>query len=64
MYTKDDLNRLIDQLPDNELLPAMRYLEQLRNMGDRVLKTLMEAPKTTSRRRTKNALRLPRATMI
>ena len=44
MYTKDDLHLLIDQLPDNELLPAMRYLEYLRNVGDLVLKTLMEAP--------------------
>ena len=44
MYTKDDLRRLIDQLPDNELLPAMRYLEYLRNMGDPVLKALIDAP--------------------
>ena len=44
MYTKDDLHRLIDQLPDNELLPAMRYLEYLRNMGDPVLKALIDAP--------------------
>ena len=44
MYTKDDLHRLIDQLPDNELLPAKRYLEYLRNMGDPVLKALIDAP--------------------
>jgi hypothetical protein len=41
---KEDLHRLVDELPKKELPVAKRYLEYLRNMGDPVLRTFMEAP--------------------
>ena len=44
MAIKDDLHRLVDELPKRELSGAKRYLEYLRNMGDPVLRALMEAP--------------------
>ena len=44
MTIKDELHRLVDELPSRELHGAKRYLEYLRNMGDPVLKALMEAP--------------------
>ena len=44
MTIKDELHRLVDELPRNELHGAKRYLEYLRNMGDPVLRALMEAP--------------------
>lgn len=44
MTIKEDLHRLVDELPKKELHSAKRYLEYLRNMGDPVLKALMEAP--------------------
>ena len=39
MPVKEDLHRLIDELP-----VAKRYLEYLRNMGDPLVRALMEAP--------------------
>ncbi len=44
MTVKDELHRLIDELPEDELPGAKRYLEYLRNMGDPVLRAFMEAP--------------------
>ena len=44
MTIKEDLHRLVDELPKKELPVAKRYLEYLRNMGDPVLRTFMEAP--------------------
>ena len=44
MTIKDDLHRLVDELPKRELHGAKRFLEYLRNMGDPVLQALMEAP--------------------
>ena len=44
MTVKEDLHRLVDELPKKELPVAKRYLEYLRNMGDPVLRALMEAP--------------------
>ena len=44
MTIKDDLHRLVDELPQKELHGAKRFLEYLRNMGDPVLRALMEAP--------------------
>jgi len=41
---KEDLHRLVDELPKKELPVAKRYLEYLRNMGDPVLRSFMEAP--------------------
>jgi hypothetical protein len=34
MTIKEDLYRLVDELPESELHAAKRYLEYLRNMGD------------------------------
>ena len=44
MTIKEDLHRLVDELPKKELPVAKRYLEYLRNMGDTFLRTLVEAP--------------------
>ena len=44
MTIKDELHRLVDELPQKELHGAKRFLEYLRNMGDPVLRALMEAP--------------------
>lgn len=42
--TKDDLRRLVDQLPESEFHAARRYLEYLRSMGAPLLRALQEAP--------------------
>jgi hypothetical protein len=44
MTIKDDLHRLVDELPAEELYAAKRYLVYLRNMGDPVFRSLEEAP--------------------
>jgi len=44
MTIKDELHRLVDELPQKELRGAKRFLEYLRNMGDPVLRALSEAP--------------------
>ena len=44
MVTKEQLHRLVEELPQGELDAARRYLEYLRNMGDPLLRALMEAP--------------------
>ena len=44
MTTKDELHRLVDELPQKELHGAKRFLEYLRNMGDPFLRALSEAP--------------------
>ena len=44
MNTKEDLYRLVDELPESEINAARRYLEYLRNLGDPVLRALKEAP--------------------
>ena len=44
MTIKEDLHRLVDELPKKELPVTKRYLEYLRNMGDPVLRSFMEAP--------------------
>ena len=44
MTIKKDLHRLVDELPKKELPVAKRYLEYLRNMGDPVLRAMLEAP--------------------
>ena len=44
MTIKEDLHRLVDELPKKELPVAKRYLEYLRNMGDPVLRSFIEAP--------------------
>jgi len=44
MTTREGLHRLVDELPEYEMHAARRYLEYLRNMGDTLLRSLMEAP--------------------
>lgn len=44
MTTKEDLHRLVEQLPDSGVDAAARYLEYLRDMGDRLLRKLLQAP--------------------
>jgi len=45
MTIKDDLHRLDDALPEQELHAALRYMEYLRDVGsDEFVKALMEAP--------------------
>ena len=44
MTTKDSLKDLIDQLPDEELHTANRFMEYLRDAGSLLLDVLLEAP--------------------
>ena len=44
MTTKDSLKDLIDQLPDEELHTAKRFIEYLRDAGSPLLDVLLEAP--------------------
>lgn len=44
MTIKEELHRLVDELPDSESHAAKRFLEYLRNMGDPMMRALMEAP--------------------
>jgi CO dehydrogenase/acetyl-CoA synthase beta subunit len=44
MTIKDELHRLVDELPESESHAAKRFLEYLRNMGDPVLRAMLEAP--------------------
>lgn len=44
MTIKDELYRLVDELPEGEWHAAKRYLEHLRNMGGPLLQALMAAP--------------------
>src|SRR5918911_289979 len=45
MTRKDRLHQLVDELPDDEVLAAQRYLEYLRDIGtDPVLRALVRAP--------------------
>lgn len=43
MTIKEELYRLVDELPESELHAAKRFLEYLRNMGDPVLRAMLEA---------------------
>ena len=45
MITKDLVHRVVDELPESELLAALRFLEYLRDVGgDPMVRALMEAP--------------------
>ena len=44
MAIKDDLHRLVDELPEDELPAAKRFLQYLCDVGDPVLRALIEAP--------------------
>jgi len=41
---RDSLHRLIDELPESELVAAERFLHYLRATADPVLRALLEAP--------------------
>ena len=45
MIAKDWVHRVVDELPESELLAALRFLEYLRDVGgDPMVRALMEAP--------------------
>ena len=44
MTTREELYRLVDELPDYEIQAAMRYLQYLRDRYDPVLAVLLNAP--------------------
>ncbi len=44
MTTKENLRRVVDQLPDSELDAALRYLEYLRDTSDPLVRGLLDAP--------------------
>ena len=44
MATKDELHKLIDDLPEDEIQAATLYLQHLRNRNDPVLAALLNAP--------------------
>ena len=45
MTIKEDLHRVVDELPERELHTALRFLEYLRDVcRDPLLRALMEAP--------------------
>ncbi len=44
MTTRQELLRLVKQLPDGELEAARRYLQYLRDLQDPLLRKLMTAP--------------------
>ncbi len=44
MATKEELRRLVDELPEGEVYAALRYLEYLRDKGDPVFYSLEAAP--------------------
>lgn len=41
---RDDLHRLVDELPEGELHSARRFLEFLRGTGGHIPRSLLEAP--------------------
>ena len=44
MTIKEELHRLVDELPEGESHAAKRFLEYLCNMSDPMMRALMEAP--------------------
>ena len=44
MKTKEDLHRLVEELPEEELQSAGRYLEYLRNLSNPLVSLLLGAP--------------------
>ena len=44
MATRDDLHKLIEELPEDEMQAATRYLQYLRDRHDPVLTALLNAP--------------------
>jgi len=44
MATREDLHKLIEDLPEDEIQAATRYLQYLRDRYDPVLAALLDAP--------------------
>ncbi|MBM3934319.1 MAG: hypothetical protein FJ319_08470 [SAR202 cluster bacterium] len=44
MTTRDDAHKILDQIPESEVHTAVRFLEYLRNSGEPVLASLLNAP--------------------
>ncbi|MDP2728001.1 MAG: hypothetical protein Q8P59_10730 [Dehalococcoidia bacterium] len=44
MITKEELHKLVEDLPQGEMEAARRYLQYLRDLGDPLLRMLMQAP--------------------
>lgn len=44
MPTREELHRLVDEIPETETGSARRFLEFLRSSSDPVLRSFMEAP--------------------
>ncbi len=44
MKTREDLHRLVEELPEGEVQSAGRYLEYLRNLSDPLVSLLLDAP--------------------
>lgn len=44
MVTKEQLHKLVDQISDDDLAAAARYLEYLRDEGDPFVRALAHAP--------------------
>jgi hypothetical protein len=44
MVTKEQIHKLIDQIPEDDLPEVARYLENLRTESDPVLRALADAP--------------------
>ena len=44
MTIREDVRRLVDSLPQEELGAARRYLEYLRDIGDPFVRALTDAP--------------------
>ena len=44
MTTKEDLRRLVEELPEGKLDAARRFLESLRDLADPLVRGLAEAP--------------------
>jgi hypothetical protein len=44
MTKREEVRKLVDEVPDAELHAAARYLQYLRDQGDALLKVLVNAP--------------------
>jgi hypothetical protein len=49
MAAREQIHRLVDELPEDELDAAKRYLQYLRDHGDPFVRTLADAPEDDER---------------
>jgi len=49
MAAREQVHRLVDELPDDELDAAKRYLQYLRDQGDLFARALADAPEDDER---------------